>query len=178
MIAVYVLCCLLTLVFVLILSIHTPPSDKAFIITGLGATDRNGVPRVVIGRSVLVIPIIQRISILDIGLRSSDFISDEFELVDGATATITWSITYSPIPELIPVAARNFANLYPDEVCEIMVDLVYDILGSVITPLDAAGLGRGINDVRKRMGNRIAEHSRETGMKIELYMHKIKIVSR
>lgn len=108
------------------------PPDKAFIISGLGKR------RIIIGRSGIKIPFLQRVDKLGLELISVDVKTDSFVptndyinvKIDGAV-----KVKISSNPELIDLAAMNFLNRRSDYVTAQIKDVLEgntrEIIGSM-----------------------------------------------
>ena len=129
------------------------PPDVAYIISGLRKN-----PRIIIGKSGLKVPFLERIDKLslkamqiDVKTKTSiptcDFINIKVE----ATAIVKIGQT----PELIEAAAQNFLNAKHDEIMNKVNDLLEGNLREIVGTL---GLVQMIND-RKEFSMRVQENS-------------------
>ena len=129
------------------------PPDVAYIISGLR---RN--PRIVVGKSGLRVPFLERIDKLslkamqiDVKTKTSIPTCDFINIKVDATAIVKIGQT----PELIEAAAQNFLNAKHDEIMNKVNDLLEGNLREIVGTL---GLVQMIND-RKEFSMRVQENS-------------------
>lgn len=129
------------------------PPDVAYIVSGLRKN-----PRIVVGKSGLRIPFLERIDKLslkamqiDVKTKTSIPTNDFINIKVDATAIVKISQT----PELIEVAAQNFLNAKHDEIMNKVNDLLEGNLREIVGTL---GLVQMIND-RKEFSMRVQENS-------------------
>lgn len=129
------------------------PPDVAYIISGL---QKN--PRIIIGKSGLKIPFLERIDKLslkamqiDVKTKTSIPTCDFINIKVDATAIVKIGQT----PELIEAAAQNFLNAKHDEIMNKVNDLLEGNLREIVGTL---GLVQMIND-RKEFSMRVQENS-------------------
>lgn len=129
------------------------PPDVAYIVSGLRKN-----PRIVVGKSGLRVPFLERIDKLslkamqiDVKTKTSIPTNDFINIKVDATAIVK----ISQIPELIEVAAQNFLNAKHDEIMNKVNDLLEGNLREIVGTL---GLVQMIND-RKEFSMRVQENS-------------------
>jgi len=129
------------------------PPDVAYIVSGLCKN-----PRIVVGKSGLRVPFLERIDKLslkamqiDVKTKTSIPTNDFINIKVDATAIVKISQT----PELIEVAAQNFLNAKHDEIMNKVNDLLEGNLREIVGTL---GLVQMIND-RKEFSMRVQENS-------------------
>lgn len=129
------------------------PPDVAYIVSGLRKN-----PRIVVGKSGLRVPFLERIDKLslkamqiDVKTKTSIPTNDFINIKVDATAIVKISQT----PELIEVAAQNFLNAKHDEIMNKVNDLLEGNLREIVGTL---GLVQMIND-RKEFSMRVQENS-------------------
>lgn len=129
------------------------PPDVAYIVSGLRKN-----PRIVVGKSGLRIPFLERIDKLslkamqiDVKTKTSIPTNDFINIKVDATAIVK----ISQAPELIEVAAQNFLNAKHDEIMNKVNDLLEGNLREIVGTL---GLVQMIND-RKEFSMRVQENS-------------------
>ena len=129
------------------------PPDVAYIISGLRKN-----PRIIIGKSGLKIPFLERIDKLslkamqiDVKTKTSIPTCDFINIKVDATAIVKIGQT----PELIEAAAQNFLNAKHDEIMNKVNDLLEGNLREIVGTL---GLVQMIND-RKEFSMRVQENS-------------------
>ena len=129
------------------------PPDVAYIISGLRKN-----PRIIIGKSGLKIPFLERIDKLslkamqiDVKTKTSIPTCDFINIKVDATAIVKIGQT----PELIEAAAQNFLNAKHDEIMNKVNDLLEGNLREIVGTL---GLVQMIND-RKEFSLRVQENS-------------------
>lgn len=129
------------------------PPDVAYIVSGLRKN-----PRIVVGKSGLRVPFLERIDKLslkamqiDVKTKTSIPTNDFINIKVDATAIVKISQT----PDLIEVAAQNFLNAKHDEIMNKVNDLLEGNLREIVGTL---GLVQMIND-RKEFSMRVQENS-------------------
>lgn len=129
------------------------PPDVAYIISGLRKN-----PRIIIGKSGLRVPFLERIDKLslkamqiDVKTKTSIPTCDFINIKVDATAIVKIGQT----PELIEAAAQNFLNAKHDEIMNKVNDLLEGNLREIVGTL---GLVQMIND-RKEFSMRVQENS-------------------
>ena len=129
------------------------PPDVAYIISGLRKN-----PRIIIGKSGLKIPFLERIDKLslkamqiDVKTKTSIPTCDFINIKVDATAIVKIGQT----PDLIEAAAQNFLNAKHDEIMNKVNDLLEGNLREIVGTL---GLVQMIND-RKEFSMRVQENS-------------------
>lgn len=129
------------------------PPDVAYIISGLRKN-----PRIIIGKSGLKVPFLERIDKLslkamqiDVKTKTSIPTCDFINIKVDATAIVKIGQT----PELIEAAAQNFLNAKHDEIMNKVNDLLEGNLREIVGTL---GLVQMIND-RKEFSMRVQENS-------------------
>ena len=76
--------------------VKTAKGNEALVISGLGATDKNGNPKIIRAGGSIVWPGLQRYDRFDCCIRTADVEGDVTKTVSGVPIRLDWAVAYGP----------------------------------------------------------------------------------
>ena len=83
-------------VILLFSMIRTANGNEALVVSGVGATDKNGNPKIKRAGGRVVVPFIQKAKYFDLCVRTAKVSDDITKTVTGVPIKIDWAIAYNP----------------------------------------------------------------------------------
>ena len=155
--------------------IKTANGNEALVVSGVGATDKDGNPTIKRAGGRVVIPFIQKAKYFDLCVRTAKVEGDITKTVTGVPVQIDWAVAYSPdtTPEGLQRAVCKFLDKNNDELRRVILDVVSGGVRAVISRMTPEQVMNGKDTLDDEVKKQIATQMTELGFKAILSIHEV-----
>ena len=155
--------------------IRTANGNEALVVSGVGATDKNGNPKIKRAGGRVVVPFIQKAKYFDLCVRTAKVSDDITKTVTGVPIKIDWAIAYNPdtSPEGLQKAVCNFLDKSDEELERVMRDVSSGGVRAVIAKMTPEEVMNGKDKLDDQVKASISNQMRELGFNIILSIHEV-----
>ena len=155
--------------------IKTANGNEALVVSGVGATDKNGDPTIKRAGGRVVIPFIQKAKYFDLCVRTAKVEGDITKTVTGVPVKIDWAVAYSPetTPEGLQRAVCKFLDKNNAQLEQIILDVVSGGVRAVISKMTPEQVMNGKDALDDAVKDQIAKQLKELGFEAILSIHEV-----
>ena len=155
--------------------IKTANGNEALVVSGVGATDKNGNPTIKRAGGRVVIPFIQKAKYFDLCVRTAKVEADITKTVTGVPVQIDWAVAYSPdtTPEGLQRAVCKFLDKNDEQLEQIILDVVSGGVRAVISKMTPEQVMNGKDALDDAVKDQIAKQMEELGFEAILSIHEV-----
>lgn len=156
--------------------IKTANGNEALVVSGVGATDKNGNPKIKRAGGRVVIPFIQKAKYFDLCVRTAKVEGDITKTQTGVPIKIDWAVAYSPdisSNESLQRAACNFLDKNEDELRRVILDVVSGGVRAVIAKMTPEEVMNGKDKLDDQVKESISAQMKDLGFNTILSIHEV-----
>ncbi|MBO7565073.1 MAG: hypothetical protein J6T40_09585 [Clostridiales bacterium] len=160
--------------------IKTANGNEALVVSGVGATDKNGNPTIKRAGGRVVIPFIQKAKYFDLCVRTAKVTGDVTKTQTGVPIQIDWAVAYSPdisSPESLQRAVCNFLDKNDEDLRRVILDVVSGGVRAVIAKMTPEEVMNGKEQLDDQVKASIASQMKDLGFNAILSIHEVEDVT-
>ena len=173
---ILMLLAVLAVVAALFAMIKTAKGNEALVVSGVGATDKNGNPTIRRAGGRIVVPFIQKAKYFDLCVRTAKVEGDITKTQTGVPIQIDWAVAYSPdttSDESIQRAVKNFLDKNDEELQHVILDVVSGGVRAVIAKMTPEEVMNGKDKLDDQVKESIAAQMKDLGFNVILSIHEV-----
>lgn len=166
----------LLLIVMLFLMIKTANANEALVVSGVGATDKNGNPTIKRAGGRIVIPFIQKAKYFDLCVRTAKVEGDVTKTIYGVPISIDWAVAYSPditSNESLQKAVCNFLDKDARDLEAVILDIVSGGVRAVISRMTPEEVMNGKDQLDDNVKKSISTQMHDLGFNAILSIHEV-----
>ena len=156
--------------------IRTANGNEALVVSGVGATDKDGNPTIRRAGGRVVIPFIQKAKYFDLCVRTAKVEGDVTKTQTGVPIQIDWAVAYSPdtsSDESLQRAVKNFLDKNDEELQHVILDVVSGGVRAVIAKMTPEEVMNGKDKLDDQVKESIAAQMKDLGFNVILSIHEV-----
>ena len=156
--------------------IKTANGNEALVVSGGGATDKNGNPTIKRAGGRVVIPFIQKAKYFDLCVRTAKVEGDVTKTICGVPISIDWAVAYSPditSEESLQKAVCNFLDKDDQDLERVILDIVSGGVRAVISRMTPEEVMNGKDQLDDNVKKSIATQMHDLGFNAILSIHEV-----
>ena len=172
-IAVAVAVALITLI---LMRIKTARGNEALVVSGVGATDKEGNPKIIRAGGCVVWPFLQRYNRFDCCIRTTNVKGDITKTKTGVPIRLDWAVAYSPDVQQkmsLQRAVTNFLDKKEDELERVVLDIVSGGVRAVISQMTPTEVMREKDQLDDKVKKSISDQMADLGLSVTLSIHEV-----
>lgn len=169
-------CALIAIMMILFMLIKVAKGNEALVVSGVGATDRNGNPTIKRAGGRIVIPFIQKAQYFDLCIRTAKVEGDVTKTISGVPVKIDWAVAYTPdtsSQESLQRAVCSFLDKDEKELERIILDVVSGGVRAVISKMTPEQVMNGKDELDDEVKKQISTQMKELGFNTILSIHEV-----
>lgn len=166
----------LVIIIALFAMIKTANGNEALVVSGVGATDKNGNPTIKRAGGRIVIPFIQKAKYFDLCVRTAKVEGDVTKTQTGVPIQIDWAVAYSPdvsSVESLQRAVCNFLDKNDHELERVILDVVSGGVRAVIAKMTPEEVMNGKDKLDDQVKESISAQMKDLGFNTILSIHEV-----
>lgn len=167
---------IVAIIAVLFAMIKTANGNEALVVSGVGATDKNGNPTIRRAGGRVVLPFIQKAKYFDLCVRTAKVEGDVTKTQTGVPIQIDWAVAYSPdtsSDESLQRAVCNFLDKNDEELKRVILDVVSGGVRAVIAKMTPEEVMNGKDKLDDQVKESIAAQMKDLGFNTILSIHEV-----
>ena len=167
---------LVLLTIILFAMIKTAKGNEALVVSGVGATDKNGNPKIKRAGGRVVIPFIQKAKYFDLCVRTAKVEGDVTKTQTGVPIQIDWAVAYNPdvsSNESLQRAVCNFLDKNDKELERVILDVVSGGVRAVIAKMTPEEVMNGKDKLDDQVKESISAQMKDLGFNTILSIHEV-----
>ncbi|MBR5425544.1 MAG: hypothetical protein IK106_03380 [Clostridiales bacterium] len=164
------------LTIILFAMIKTAKGNEALVVSGVGATDKNGNPKIKRAGGRVVIPFIQKAKYFDLCVRTAKVSGDVTKTQTGVPIKIDWAVAYNPdvsSNESLQRAVCNFLDKNDKELERVILDVVSGGVRAVIAKMTPEEVMNGKDKLDDQVKESISAQMKDLGFNTILSIHEV-----
>lgn len=164
------------LIIILFAMIKTANGNEALVVSGVGATDKNGNPTIKRAGGRVVIPFIQKAKYFDLCVRTAKVEGDVTKTQTGVPIQIDWAVAYNPdvsSNESLQRAVCNFLDKNDKELERVILDVVSGGVRAVIAKMTPEEVMNGKDKLDDQVKDSISAQMKDLGFNTILSIHEV-----
>jgi len=164
------------IIIALFAMIKTANGNEALVVSGVGATDKNGNPTIKRAGGRVVIPFIQKAKYFDLCMRTAKVGGDVTKTQTGVPIKIDWAVAYNPdtsSDESLQRAVCNFLDKNDEELKRVILDVVSGGVRAVIAKMTPEEVMNGKDKLDDQVKESIAAQMKDLGFNTILSIHEV-----
>ena len=164
------------LTIILFSMIKTAKGNEALVVSGVGATDKNGNPKIKRAGGCVVIPFIQKAKYFDLCVRTAKVTGDVTKTQTGVPIQIDWAVAYNPdvsSDESLQRAVCNFLDKNDKELERVILDVVSGGVRAVIAKMTPEEVMNGKDKLDDQVKESISAQMKDLGFNTILSIHEV-----
>ena len=164
------------LIILALTCVKTAKGNEALVVSGIGATDKNGNPKIIRAGGKLVWPFIQRAEKFDCCIRTADTKGDITKTTTGVPIRLDWAVAYSPdtsSQESLQKAVVNFLDKDENAFERIVKDIVSGGVRAVISRMTPEAVMKEKDQLDDEVKKSISSQMRDLGLSVTLSIHEV-----
>lgn len=156
--------------------IKTANGNEALVVSGVGATDKDGNPTIKRAGGRIVIPFIQKAKYFDLCVRTAKVEGDVTKTQTGVPIQIDWAVAYNPdatSDESLQKAVCNFLDKNEEELQHVILDVVSGGVRAVIAKMTPEEVMNGKDKLDDQVKESIAAQMKDLGFNTILSIHEV-----
>ena len=161
---------------ILFAMIKTAKGNEALVVSGVGATDKNGNPKIKRAGGRVVIPFIQKAKYFDLCVRTAKVSGDVTKTQTGVPIQIDWAVAYNPdvsSNESLQRAVCNFLDKNDKELERVILDVVSGGVRAVIAKMTPEEVMNGKDKLDDQVKESISAQMKDLGFNTILSIHEV-----
>ena len=178
--AIVIAVVVLAFVGLILARIKTARGNEALVVSGVGATDKNGNPKIVRAGGCIVWPFLQRYNRFDCCIRTTNVEGDVTKTTTGVPIRLDWAVAYRPDvekPESLQKAVCNFLDKDEQELKKVVLDIVSGGVRAVISQMRPEEVMKEKDSLDDKVKKSISEQMAELGLAVTLSIHEVEDAS-
>ena len=174
-IIIIVVAVLLFIAFILT-RIKTARGNEALVVSGVGATDAAGNPKIIRAGGCIVWPFLQRYNRFDCCIRTQNVETDVTKTTTGVPICLNWAVAYRPNVEdmkFLQKAVCNFLDKNEDELKKVVLDIVSGGVRAVISQMTPEEVMKEKDTLDEKVKTSIKEQMEDMGLVVTLSIHEV-----
>ena len=166
----------IVVIIALFAMIKTANGNEALVVSGVGATDKYGNPKIKRAGGRIVIPFIQRAKTFDLCVRTAKVKADVTKTMSGVPVRIDWAVAYSPdisSAESLQRAVCNFLDKNDEDLQRVILDVVSGGVRAVIAKMTPEEVMNGKDKLDDQVKASIAAQMKDLGFNAILSIHEV-----
>ena len=166
----------IALTIILFAMIKTAKGNEALVVSGVGATDKNGNPKIKRAGGRVVIPFIQKAKYFDLCVRTAKVSGDVTKTQTGVPIKIDWAVAYNPdvsSNESLQRAVCNFLDKNDKELERVILDVVSGGVRAVIAKMTPEEVMNGKDKLDDQVKESISAQMKDLGFNTILSIHEV-----
>ncbi len=166
----------IVVIVVLFAMIKTANGNEALVVSGVGATDKNGNPTIKRAGGRIVVPFIQKAKYFDLCVRTAKVSGDITKTQTGVPIKIDWAVAYSPditSEESLQRAVCNFLDKDDEALKRVILDVVSGGVRAVIAKMTPEEVMNGKDKLDDQVKESIAAQMKDLGFNTILSIHEV-----
>ncbi|MBQ7202054.1 hypothetical protein IJS18_01535 [Candidatus Saccharibacteria bacterium] len=166
----------IVVIVVLFAMIKTANGNEALVVSGVGATDKNGNPTIKRAGGRIVVPFIQKAKYFDLCVRTAKVSGDITKTQTGVPIKIDWAVAYSPditSEESLQRAVCNFLDKDDEALKRVILDGVSGGVRAVIAKMTPEEVMNGKDKLDDQVKESIAAQMKDLGFNTILSIHEV-----
>ena len=164
------------IIVILFAMIKTANGNEALVVSGVGATDKNGNPTIKRAGGRIVVPFIQKAKYFDLCVRTAKVSGDITKTQTGVPIKIDWAVAYSPditSEESLQRAVCNFLDKDDEALKRVILDVVSGGVRAVIAKMTPEEVMNGKDKLDDQVKESIAAQMKDLGFNTILSIHEV-----
>ncbi len=164
------------IIVILFALIKVAKGNEALVVSGVGATDKNGNPTIKRAGGRIVIPFIQKAQYFDLCTRTAKVSGDVTKTISGVPVQIDWAVAYAPdisSDESLQRAVTSFLDKNEEELQRIILDVVSGGVRAVISKMTPEQVMNGKDELDDEVKKQISTQMKELGFNTILSIHEV-----
>ena len=156
--------------------IRTANANEALVVSGVGATDKNGNPTIKRAGGRIVIPFIQKAKYFDLCVRTAKVEGDVTKTQTGVPIQLDWAVAYNPdtsSDESLQRAVCNFLDKNDEELQQVILDVVSGGVRAVIAKMTPEEVMNGKDKLDDQVRESISVQMKDLGFNVILSIHEV-----
>lgn len=156
--------------------IKTANANEALVVSGVGATDKNGNPTIKRAGGRIVIPFIQKAKYFDLCVRTAKVRKDLTKTQTGVPIQLDWAVAYNPdtsSDESLQRAVCNFLDKNAEELEQVILDVVSGGVRAVIAKMTPEDVMNEKDKLDDQVRESIAIQMKDLGFNVILSIHEV-----
>ena len=156
--------------------IKTASGNEALVISGVGATDKQGNPTIIRAGGRIVWPFLQQYKLFDCCIRTTKVERDVTKTSTGVPICLNWAVEYSPDvkeAESLQKAVCNFLDKDEEELERVVLDIVSGGVRAVIAQMTPAEVMREKDQLDDKVKTSIKDQMAGLGLMVTLSIHEV-----
>ena len=161
---------------ILFAMIKTAKGNEALVVSGVGATDKYGNPKIKRAGGRVVIPFIQKAKYFDLCVRTAKVEGDVTKTQTGVPIQIDWAVAYNPdvsSNESLQRAVCNFLDKNDKELERVILDVVSGGVRAVIAKMTPEEVMNGKDKLDDQVKESISAQMKDLGFNTILSIHEV-----
>jgi len=166
----------LVIIIALFAMIKTANGNEALVVSGVGATDKEGNPTIKRAGGRVVIPFIQKAKYFDLCVRTAKVEGDVTKTQTGVPIQIDWAVAYSPDTSSnasLQRAVCNFLDKNDHELERVILDVVSGGVRAVIAKMTPEEVMNGKDKLDDQVKESISAQMKDLGFNTILSIHEV-----
>ena len=175
-VAIPIIAVIAAILIILFVCVKTARGNEALVISGLGATDKEGNPKIIRAGGSVVWPGLQRYDRFDCCIRTADVGGDVTKTVSGVPIRLDWAVAYSPdvsTKESLQKAVCNFLDKDEDELKQVVLDIVSGGVRAVISRMTPEAVMKEKDQLDDEVKKSISSQMADLGLTVVLSIHEV-----
>lgn len=167
---------IIAIIVALFAMIKTANGNEALVVSGVGATDKNGNPTIKRAGGRVVIPFIQKAKYFDLCVRTAKVTGDITKTMTGVPIRIDWAVAYNPdisSEDSLQRAVCNFLDKNDADLQRVILDVVSGGVRAVIAKMTPEEVMNGKDKLDDQVRESIAAQMRDLGFNAILSIHEV-----
>ena len=156
--------------------IKTASGNEALVVSGVGATDKEGNPRIIRAGGRIVWPFLQQYKLFDCCIRTTKVEKDVTKTKTGVPICLNWAVEYGPDTnqqKSLQKAVCNFLDKDEDELRRVVLDIVSGGVRAVIAQMTPAEVMREKDQLDDKVKTSIEGQMAGLGLMVTLSIHEV-----
>ena len=173
---IVVVAIVVVIIIALFAMIKTAKGNEALVVSGVGATDKNGNPTIKRAGGRIVIPFIQKAKYFDLCVRTAKVRHDVTKTQTGVPVQIDWAVAYNPdvsSEESLQRAVCNFLDKDDEELERVILDVVSGGVRAVIAKMTPEQVMNGKDQLDEAVKDSISVQMKDLGFNVILSIHEV-----
>ena len=167
---------IILITIILFAMIKTAKGNEALVVSGVGATDKYGNPKIKRAGGRVVIPFIQKAKYFDLCVRTAKVEGDVTKTQTGVPIQIDWAVAYNPdvsSNESLQRAVCNFLDKNDKELERVILDVVSGGVRAVIAKMTPEEVMNGKDKLDDQVKESISAQMKDLGFNTILSIHEV-----
>ena len=164
------------LIALLLIFIKTASGNEALVVSGVGATDKDGNPKIIRAGGCIVWPFLQQYKRFDCCIRTTSVKGDITKTRTGVPIRLDWAVEYGPEAskkESLQKAVCHFLDKDEKELERVVLDIVSGGVRAVIAQMSPVEVMREKDQLDDKVKTSISNEMAGLGLMVTLSIHEV-----